>query len=90
MIAYFNDFSIKMTKAQAQSASHQGDCDRDVEALTQLPSIRRQLAKIPTPAIAAELKEYGCWTPEELSDRSANDQRIIWIAAGNIVEGLND
>lgn len=88
MIAYFNNFTITMTKAQAQSASHPGSCDAEIKALVQLPAIKRQLDKIPTPAIAAELKEYGTWDTKELSDREANDERIIWIAAGNIADGI--
>lgn len=37
-------------------------------------------------AIRAELKEYGAWDAEELSDDEQNISRIAWIAAGNISE----
>lgn len=87
MFAHFNSFELQMTKAQAQSASHQGQCDDDVKALTQDPKIRRQLDKIPPEKIAAELKEYGAWDESELSDHAQNRRRIVWIAAGNIVDG---
>lgn len=77
-------FNLKMTRAQALSASHQGPCDEDVEALIKLPKIRRQLRKIPDDELQAELSEYGAWEPEELQDRTENELRITWIAAGNI------
>jgi hypothetical protein len=86
MYATFERFEIKMTLAQAEGASHQGQCDDDVAALLTEPSIKRQLAKIPAASIAAELAEYGAWDDEELSDVAANQERIVWIAAGNIVE----
>lgn len=86
MYAQFNRFGIKMTLAQARTASHAGDCEDDVLELLKLPAIRAQRARIPTPALVAELEEYGAWDDEDLQDRAANEKRIIWIAAGNISE----
>ncbi len=86
MIAYFDRFHLTMTRDQARTASHQGKCDDDVEALANVPKIRRQLARIPDADLVAELKEYGAWDAEELQDRTANEHRILWIAAGNINE----
>ena len=82
--AYFNHFTIEMSKEQAVSASHQGQCDDDVAYLVLNPTIQEQLASIPDDDLAAELSEYGAWDEKELLDRMENDQRIIWIAAGNI------
>ena len=89
MYATFERFEIKMTLAQAEGASHQGQCDDDVAALLAEPSIKRQLAKIPSASIAAELKGYGAWDDEELADVAANQARIVWLAAGDIVEEHN-
>lgn len=86
MFACFNRFEIEMTLAQAKGASHQGQCDDDVAALVRVPAIRRQLDKIGPDKIAAELKEYGAWDADELGDDDANRERIVWIAAGDIVE----
>ena len=77
---------IQITLAQAQSASHQGECDADVAALAQIPQIKRQLAKIDPATLIAELLEYGAWDAEELQDHEQNLQRILWLAAGDIVE----
>lgn len=85
MFALFNRFEIQMTLAEAQGASHQGQCDADVKLVTK-PKIRRQLEKIDPAKIAAELKEYGAWGAEELADAEQNRHRIVWLAAGNIVE----
>jgi hypothetical protein len=90
MYANYNSFEIKMTKAQAEIASHQGSCDADVEYLLTLPTIKRQLKKISDDVLAAELREYGAWSDEELQDRAANEARIIWLAAGDIKENWNE
>jgi predicted secreted Zn-dependent protease len=77
---------IQMTMAQAQSASHQGQCDDDVMALSNNRKIRRQLERITPEVLRKELAEYGAWDEQELADHGQNLQRILWIAAGDIVE----
>lgn len=77
---------IQMTLAQAQSASHQGQCDADVLALSNHRKIRPQLERIDHEALRNELREYGAWDEQELADHAQNLQRILWIAAGDIVE----
>jgi len=77
---------IEMTMAQAQSASHQGQCDDDVQALSNNRKIRRQLERITPEVLRKELAEYGAWDEQELADHEQNIQRILWIAAGDIVE----
>ena len=86
MYAQFNRFEIQMTKQQAMLCSHPGSCDADVLTLLQDIRIKRQLAKIPNEALAAELSEYGAWDATELQDRPANERRIIWLAANDITE----
>ena len=88
MIAQFNRFEIVMTKKQAEACSHPGPCDADVAALIKTPAMARQLRRIDTAAIVAELKEYGAWDDKELRDGPANDRRIVWIAAGNIMDEI--
>ncbi len=78
---------LKITKAQAAFASHQGRCDDDVLALSQEKSIARQLAKIDPETLKKELSEYGAWDDDQLLDHAENLQRILWIACGDIVEG---
>jgi hypothetical protein len=86
MHAYFDRFSIIMTLAQAKDASHQGRCDEDVNYLCSLPAIKRQLGKISDEDLKSELSGYGAWSDEDLEDRTENEERIIWISAGNIQE----
>jgi hypothetical protein len=80
---------IQMTLEQAQSASHQGKCDEDVEALAKEPAIKAQLDAIDATTLRGELQEYGSWDETELSDHDQNLQRILWLAAGDIVEESN-
>lgn len=77
---------ISMPLEQAQGASHSGDCEADVNSLLELPEIKAQLSRISDADLKETLKEYGAWDEEELKDRKANEQRIIWLAAGDIAE----
>ena len=87
MIAMFNYIDgISMTKRQAQAMSHPGRCDDDVKEGMQIPAIKRQLKKIDPEKLRKELREYGAWDETDLIDHNANLMRILWIAAGNIVE----
>lgn len=79
---------LQITRKQAKSASHQGQCDADVLALSQVPTIRRQLKKIDPQTLREELREYGAWEDEELQDHTQNLQRILWLACGDIVDNL--
>jgi hypothetical protein len=86
MIAAFNRFEIQMTMEQAKDCTHSGACDLDVSDLLREKRIQRQLNRIGAEKIATELKEYGAWNDTELSNVEENKARIVWIAAGNIVE----
>lgn len=87
MYASFNCFEINITKKDAMKMYHQGSCDADVAQL--LPKYEKQLKKIGNEKIASELKEYGAWDENELSDEHANMERILWIASGNLIEENN-
>ncbi len=80
---------LQITRAQAHTGHHQGQCDADIAELRRVPAIRRQLDKLPPPLVAECLSEYGAWDDEELSDHDANLSRLLWIACGDIVEGNN-
>jgi hypothetical protein len=77
---------LRLTKAQAASGSHQGQCDDDVAELMRQPSIARQLAKLSPELVRRELREYGAWNDEELVDHDLNLSRLLWLACGDIVE----
>lgn len=78
---------LQITKKQADSCSHAGQCDVDVEALKLNPSIARQLKKLDPGIVAACLKEYGAWNELELSDHNENLTRLLWCACCDISEG---
>lgn len=75
---------IEMTMEDARYASHQGQCDEDVRAVSEEPYIAEQLAKIKPELLRDELAEWGAWDDEELADHDQNIQRIVWLAAGDI------
>ena len=78
---------LQITKKQADSCSHAGQCDVDVEALKLNPSIARQLKKLDPVIVSAALKEYGAWDDLELSDHNENLTRLLWVACCDISEG---
>jgi hypothetical protein len=83
--APFNRFEIFMPLECAKDCSHSGDCGADVERWA--PLIAPQPLNGATPDdIRAELQEYGAWEAAELADDNTNWQRIVWIAACNIME----
>jgi hypothetical protein len=87
MYATFTGFEIEMTKNDALSMAHQGQCIDDVKAFLKTnKSIHKQLDKIGSEAIAEELKNYGAWDDTQLADVEANKEKIVWLAANNIRE----
>jgi hypothetical protein len=78
---------LRLSRADADSGHHQGPCDDDVAALARRPNVRRQLAAMDPATLAAELREYGAWDDDELSEHDANLERILWLACGDISEG---
>ena len=81
---------LYMSLEEAQSAAHQGRCDDDVRALSELPHIAAQLAEIDPALLARELKEYGAWDDEQLADHGQNLQRLLWSLANDIADGEPD
>jgi hypothetical protein len=78
--------NLKITKAQARACSHPGPCDEDVLELSKVPTIRRQLDKLNPADVVQTLSGYGAWEDCELEDHEENKQRLLWIAAGDIVD----
>lgn len=85
MKAYFDGFTITMTREQAESVSHPGPCDDDAAALA--VELADQLDLAGPEAIWNALHETGGWLDEELTDDAENRVRLVWVAAGNIIEG---
>ena len=79
---------LNITKAQAHIGHHQGQCDSDIQALRCVPAIKVQLSRLDPVKVREVLREFGAWTQVELSDHDANLDRLLWIACGDIVEGI--
>ncbi|MGE5433042.1 MAG: hypothetical protein ACM3QX_18335 [Syntrophomonadaceae bacterium] len=90
MRAEFMLFTIEMTRKQAEYTAHRGECLPQVQELLQDSKIKRQLKKISDDDLKEELDQYGAWSDEELSDRADNEERIIWLAAGHILDQIED
>lgn len=81
------NIEIQMTLDQAESVSVGGqDASGAVAEVLEDPFIQDQLAKISDEELIKALSEYGAWDDEELQDRARNEERLIWIAGGDISE----
>lgn len=76
---------LKLALADARNASHPGPCDEDVLELSRKPDIEMQLQQMDPEILKQELLSYGAWEASELVDHADNLQRILWIAAGDLV-----
>jgi hypothetical protein len=81
---------LDITFEQAESASHQGDCTDDVQALSEDTGIAEQLEKIDAVQLRSTLQEYGAWDAEQLSVHADNLQRLLWSACCDIRENPED
>ena len=79
---------ITMTRKIAKACSHQGACDDDVEWAVDNRKARVTGGDAET--IRRDLKECGAWSTAELADDAQNLRRIVWIAAGNILDELRE
>lgn len=79
---------LNITKKDAESVDHSGDCEEDVKALLQKPYIQRQFKKLNPESIKKELKQYGAWDEEELEDLEQNKIRLLWILGCELSERL--
>lgn len=79
--AYFERFEITMTGEQADDMSPPGE-----DASEAVKYWKSSIALPNADDIRAELEETGAWDAEELEDDQKNEERILWMAAGNIRE----
>jgi hypothetical protein len=77
---------FQLTKEDAETGSHTGQCYDDVVALRSVPYIASQLAEIDAKTLAEELREYGAWEDNELASHDENLNRILWLACVDIID----
>lgn len=78
-------FELALPDQCVIDCSHSGDCGADVEFWAK--KITRPPGATPE-AVAAECEDTGGWEDSELQDDQINWERVIWIAAGNIKDGM--
>jgi hypothetical protein len=88
--ASFNRFEIELPEDCVMDCSAQGRVDDSVDYWQR--QLVEELSKIGRDKLIAELKEYGAWTLKELNELDDNEleQKILWIAACNIKDELNE
>jgi hypothetical protein len=81
---------LSIPQGLASIGYHSGACDSDIEELLEWQPIKAQLSGIPHQVLREELKEFGAWDSEELANHEDNLARILWIACGDLVDGMGD
>ena len=76
---------LRITKKQAAACSHPGPCDSDVQNLQNIPSIKRQLAKIPAdvleklPHLPCFLVPFSSFTSGFSIGASRWESSLLWL-----------
>lgn len=78
---------LHFTRADVGAVAQPGSNDAAVAALRKRFYVVAQLASVTDAVLAEELREWGAWTEEELSDRESNLDRLVWLACWGINEG---
>lgn len=79
--AHFSQFSIELRDEAVIDCSRPGNAD---EAVAYWAVMTTRNDDVTPERLAAELKDHGAWSDDELADDWGNWKRIIWIAAGNL------
>jgi hypothetical protein len=77
---------LDLSLDDAHTGYHQGACDQDIDYLSTIPRIKDQLSKLDPEIVKDELRGYGAWDDNELSDHDQNLKRLLWLACGDLVE----
>lgn len=78
------NIELNITKQQAASGNHPGECTQSIDELYEQPKIKNQLKKLDPELVHKELEEAGA-SPEE--DNEENLKILLWLACGDIVDG---
>jgi hypothetical protein len=81
-------YEITLPIEALEQCYHQGQCAPDCEEWEQ--KIDWSNVGMTLDQIRSELSGYGAWDEEELSDDKENRIRILWIAAGDYQEAIEE
>jgi hypothetical protein len=84
-LAFFDSFHLQMTGQAIIDCSASGPVDDAVEFWSK--GVKRPL-EATRAAIRKECAETGAWEGAELDDDDLNWRRVIWMAAGNVLDEL--
>ena len=82
--------NLRLTLDEAQSCSHPGQCDADIDYLLLSDGISAQVETWDPETLRAELAGCGAWEAEALEDHEENIRRLVWIACGDVAENPED
>lgn len=80
---------IKISPKDIKLLTKPGDATENVKMVAKKLYMVKQLANIPKESLVKELKEYGAWDDEELSNHNENLLRWIWICASEELHNHN-
>ena len=80
------NIELQFTQEQAESVPLSGAADAAIDDLMLDEEIIAQVRELSVEDVREELREYGAWDEEELSDHTSNVRRLIWLAAYQVRE----
>src|SRR6478736_4299547 len=87
--AYFNYIgSIELPVEIVEMCPISGEADSAIAFMRTLPEVISELSEIDPEKLRLELKEYGAWEPEDITNHNTNLDRILWLACGNIQDEM--
>lgn len=73
---------LQIPEEAIAQCTHSGQCDADVEYWVD----HVDFSRISTDIMQLELKEYGAWGDLQTVDRNTLQQRLVWIACGELAD----
>lgn len=80
----YSHIELELPRACIEACSASGDASEAVAYWLARPEIAAQFEGLTLLASARILYGYGAWEVSELTDRSQNIARLLWLACGDV------
>lgn len=80
--------SLELTKEMLSTIPWWGRSDESIAQLMKDPEVKRQMEALNSEQVRLALKYYGAWDDKTLSDETQNLHRILWVACGDLKDGM--
>ena len=82
----FSRFELEIPQEVVDAVPHRGAADDAISANIDNAEVSSELNRVGPELIRDELRGYGAWGDEELTDEQENRKRLLWVAVLGIRE----